>query len=257
MLIKNPHRAHLSARDQRGFTLIETLVAILTGVVVTGALFAILEVSLHQTSRLTDYVQANQLGRTAMNKVVGELHSACLSPEFTPVQEKSTESTLWFVNANSEKSVIEKTEAHEHKLVWNESSKTLTDYTYLASSGEWPKFTFSSSPTPASGKLLAENIYQAEVEKGGKKVKLPIFRYYKYAASSSSSSETGQSTLEEVKSPETATEAKEISSVNVTFRAAAADNNIALGRPAELNSQVTFAFTAPYAETPIVDAPCQ
>ena len=35
----------------------------LTGIVVTGGLFAILEVSLHQTARAGDVVQASQLGR--------------------------------------------------------------------------------------------------------------------------------------------------------------------------------------------------
>jgi type II secretory pathway pseudopilin PulG len=241
--------------DERGFTLIETLVAILTGVIVTGALFAILEVSLRQTSRITDVVQADQLGRGSMTQIIGELRSACISPEFTPIQEKSTESTLWFQDAYSSKPVIEKGETYEHELVWSESGKTLTDNIYAASGGEWPKFTFPSKPT--SSKLIGENIVQAENSKGKK---VPIFRYYKYASSSSGGTESGQSTLEEVPLEGGKTlgaTAKEISSVDVTFSQESSNKYTALGRNGEFNSQVTFAFTAPYAETPIVDGPCQ
>src|ERR1017187_9006812 len=98
-------RLTAAARDARGFTLIETLVAMITGIVVTGALFAILEVSMHQTARAGDVVQASQSGRNAMTRIVDELRSACMSSEFTPVQAKSTPSQLVFRNTYSEKAV--------------------------------------------------------------------------------------------------------------------------------------------------------
>src|SRR6202042_149590 len=94
------------ARDTHGFTLIETLVAMISGVVVTGAMFMVFIVALHQTSRLTDSAQATQLGRTAMTHVIDELRSACISHGYTPVQEKSTASELIFRNAYSEEAVI-------------------------------------------------------------------------------------------------------------------------------------------------------
>ena len=79
------------ARDEHGFMLIEILVGLLSAVVVTGALFVILEVALHQTARIADVAQATQLGRTAMTNIVDKLHSVCLAPQFTPVESGSTE----------------------------------------------------------------------------------------------------------------------------------------------------------------------
>ena len=108
-------RVRERARDARGFTLIETLVAILTGIVVTAALFAILEVSLHQSARAADVVQASQLGRATMTRMVDELRSSCLATEFTPIQEKSSNTELYFRNSYSEKAVP--TSASEHKIV--------------------------------------------------------------------------------------------------------------------------------------------
>ncbi len=55
-----------------------------TGIIVTGALFAVLEVSMRQTARITDIAQANQLGRTTMTHMVDELHSACIAAEQEP-----------------------------------------------------------------------------------------------------------------------------------------------------------------------------
>src|ERR1700727_823455 len=171
------------ASDRSGFTLIEVLVAMITSVVVTGALFAILEVSVHESSRITDVAQANQLGRTTMTKVVDELHSACLAPHFAPVQAESSSNELRFKNAYSGEAAIPSSAAYEHQIVWNPTAKTLTDYVYGSTGGESPEFTFPSldysSPTrdaqnavPAKGILLGSNITQSE--EGSPAKKLPI-----------------------------------------------------------------------------------
>ena len=123
--------------------------AILTGIVVTAALFAILEVSLHQSARAADVVQASQLGRATMTHMVDELRSSCLSTEFAPIQEKSSNTELYFRNSYSEKAIP--TSASEHKIVWNEATGALTDYTYPSSGGSYPSFTYSSTASPTSG----------------------------------------------------------------------------------------------------------
>jgi type II secretory pathway pseudopilin PulG len=252
-----------NVRDARGFTLIETLVAMITGIVVTGALFAILEVSLHQTARAGDVVQASQSGRNAMTHIVDELHSACMFSEFTPVQANSTPSQLVFRNTYSELAVPKS--ASEHKIVWlkeggSEKAGSLTDYTYPSNGGTWPAFTYSSTASPSSGTIVAEHLSEA---KNAKSEGIPIFQYYKYAtAAGSVESGVPVGTLTPIALAAGkelgGTTASEVASVLVSFRAGAVSPQYkARGSIADFSSQFTFAFSAPNPETKIEDGPCQ
>jgi Tfp pilus assembly protein PilW len=237
------------AGGEHGFTLIETLVAMISGVVVTGATFSILIVALHQTSRITDSVQATQLGRTTMTRVIDELHSACIARKFTPVQEGSSGIKLIFVNAYSKESVIKKTEAYEHEIEWNSATEKLTDTVTPASSGEWPNFTFAATPTKT---VLGEHI--------AKEGSNPIFKYYEYGETYSSGSSAPVSTLTEMTIPTggmKATEAANVAAVLVSFTTKPIDGQTALSRAAEFSNQYTIAFGSPSSETTIVDGPCQ
>ena len=194
------------SHDAHGFTLIETLVAMISGVVVTGAAFTIFIVALHQTSRVTDSVQATQLGRTAMTHVVDELHSACIARAFKPVQATSGEKELIFENAYSKEAVIPK--AYEHQIVWNEATGTLTDFVYeskVESGSEWPNFKFpaldyssatheAANAEPKKGVLLASNVTKTSGA-------TPIFQYYEYGEEYTSSSSTPLSTLTKMTPP--------------------------------------------------------
>ncbi len=242
------------ARDTRGFTLMETLVAMITGVVVTGALFAILEVSMTQSTRLSDVAQATQLGRTAMTRIVDELHSTCINAAFTPIQAGSNENELIFQSAYSEQAEIPS--GRMDKIVWNKATGTLTDNVYLSSGGSWPTFKFENPPSQVR---IAEHISEAESEtKKGEPV--PIFRYYAYATKSSTTPTAASSTLEEGKPLKGTLETKQaatVASVAVAFKAAPNDGKAELGRGVSLSSQTTFAFEAPSSEAPIVAAPCE
>jgi prepilin-type N-terminal cleavage/methylation domain-containing protein len=257
-----------SLGDNRGYTLIEMLVGMVVALVVSGALFAILEISLHQTTLITDKVQANQLGRTAMTRVVDELHSACLSPGFKPIQETSSNTTLVFKNAYSEAAVIPSakeakvtgTGVFEHQIVWNEATSTLTDYTYKSTSGEgseakFPALDYSTTTReaenaePKKGALLANHV----IETGS----TPIFQYYKYATESTSSSSTPVGTLVKQEPPITTKEPETVTAVLVSFRVAPADGKVEHNQYIDLSNQVTFSFSAPNAETPILDSPCE
>jgi Tfp pilus assembly protein PilW len=231
--------------DPRGFTLVETVVAMVCGLIVCSALFAVLEVSLHQTARITGRVQANQLGRTTMTKIVDELRNSCISREFTPIGASATNSSneLIFVSAVGSEAVLKA--AATHHIVFNSSKETLTDESYASNGGSWPNFTYSTTPTKT---LIGQYIKQSG--------STPIFQYYKYASSSNESSTTsGVNTLSAV-TPSSATVAKEVASVLITFTAAAPEGK-QFKATSELTNQVTLGFSAPSAETPVVAHPCE
>jgi Tfp pilus assembly protein PilW len=243
-----------SLTDEAGFGLVETLVAALMGVVLAGAMGLILVVSLHQSTRLSDVVEATQLGRTTMNHIVNELHSACIAPNFEPIQEKSKGNELLFVTAYGKEAQL--AGAEMHKIVWSGENGTLIDYS-VASTGSWPEFAFGAFP--AKGTTIGQHVYQ--VLRGGKPV--PIFQYYKYGTEATSSTTTGLSTLTEpLTVPEatglTPVDAEGTSAVLVSFREAPFNNNTNLSRSAEFSNQVTLSFSVPGASSAIkVESPCE
>ena len=78
-------RRRLDPRDERGFTLIEMLVAMLAGGIVASATLAIVIVSVHLTSNYNDRVDANQQGRMAIEQITQALNSSCVSAATAPV----------------------------------------------------------------------------------------------------------------------------------------------------------------------------
>jgi Prokaryotic N-terminal methylation motif len=255
-------------RDERGFTLIETLVAMFSAVIVVGALYTILDISVQQTAHVTDSVQAAQIGRTSMTKLVDELHSACIAPSFVPVQETSMEKTnneeskLIFVNAYG--SEAELATAYKHEIVWQKSTGLLIDRAYKSTGGTSPEFTWSTTKTETR---LGEDIYEGETS--GKSI-IPIFQYYKYKKESSSlGANQAVSTLELLKLETKGTEyklgktgAEEAAAVEISFKQAPADKYIGANhqgenRAIELKNQVTLSFSVPNAETPIEAKPCE
>jgi hypothetical protein len=261
MLTPLPHRSPLSVRDEDGTTLVELLVGMVAGTAVCLALVAMLLFATHQQARLSSAVLTNQLSRTAMTKIVDELHSACIAPEFTPILMESSENELRFVDAYSEAPVISETksEAYEQRIAWSEATGKLINTTYPSNGGSWPNFTFSKTAIVTGGVLLASNVKKNIV--GGKTV--PIFRYYAYTTTSTSGTEAALTTLssEPLKAPLNATEAAQAASVLINFKTAVgvkgSEEAHAGGRTDELSDQVTLAFSAPKSESTTVDGPCQ
>jgi type II secretory pathway pseudopilin PulG len=271
--IPAPPGQNASLSSEGGFTLIETLVAASTGIVVCLALFAVLVSSTRQETHLNDVAQATQLGRFAMDKIVTELHSACIAPGFTPIQEKSSENELRFINAYSEAAAISKEEVNEHRIVWNEKAETLTEYTYKATKEEtWPKFKFSETPETNKPEKESPSVIIAthvtKMESGGSKI--PIFQYYSYNLESSESATAGLSTLNTTPlttSSLTAAEAATAASVLISFNtgsgasSTSVTNILGKGLAKDVTegqqSQVTLSFSVPTSEAEKADTPCQ
>lgn len=164
--------------DERGFTLIELLVAMIAGIVVISALFTILDVTLHQTTRTFSKVDATQRARTTFSLLENELHSSCIGNQTAPIQQNSDGNTLMFLSQYGSAATV--TPAW-HTVSFNSASGTLTDATYSAtlnqSSGDW-----TPSGTPSTRTLLT-NVNQSS---------LPVFEYYAYGVPLNSSNQPYQ-----------------------------------------------------------------
>jgi type II secretory pathway pseudopilin PulG len=233
------------ARETQGFSLIELLVAMLSATVIAGALFAVLNFSTKETAALSDKVQADETGRTAMTKIVDELHSACVVPKFTPILEKSSQTNLRFIAGYSEKPSV--TEVERHEIIWNKPNRTLTDV-HTKGVGENGEYTFTE---PSKETLIAANVSQNE--------ETPIFQYFKYAEETASGEAIPVTTISSVPLTVPLSEKgeQEAASVLISFNTAPANGKTTFNRSLQLSSQVTFAFSVPNSETPIHDAPCQ
>lgn len=160
------------ATREHGFTLIETLVTMLVGMVILGALFTIQTVTLHQTTRLFSKVDATQHARVAVEQFENELHSACIANNVTPILSGSTATTVQFVSQYGTAATLTPV---EHQVTFNSSAGTLTDAVYqetgvTTNSSGAPVYTFASSPSTT--RTLATNVAQIG--------STPVFQYFAY-----------------------------------------------------------------------------
>lgn len=193
-------------RSERGYTLVEMLVAITMGIVVFGALTMIIVVSQHQETQITDRVQADQIGRTALERIQDELHSSCVGGSEIPIQkpdsslvglEATNEHNLWFVStyglSNSAEAELKKGRLHDINWTSTGTSNSnltvgrLTDYWFSNEEGTlhtppanpW-LFPATLSTATAGKQVLATNVV-TPVEG------TPLFQYFKYDTTSGDS----------------------------------------------------------------------
>ncbi len=247
MLGRGPSTPRLNS--EQGFTLIEMMVAMVSGVVLATASWGLLQLATEQASRASDFVQASQIGRTAMTHLVDEVSSGCVTENAAPVQEGSTSEKLIFVAAYSKRSEVQPNEVQEHKIYWKTGAKPgLYDEKRIASKRlnetEWEFSEKYSEP----GVLIDTNVAREKNKSG----EYEIFKYFDYGKNVTSSSEGGLSALEPITLKEhqelSKGEASHIASMEIKFRSLPADNSEKRGRDVSLNSEVTFAFSAGFTE---------
>lgn len=167
-------------RRQEGFTLVELLAAMAAGMVVLAGLVTVISVTLRQTTYTFTRVDATERARSMLNHVQDELHSACLVNGVTPIEggaqgtQVSDANNVVFV---SQFGTSASPTPVEHKITYSPSAKTLTEYTYNATTaGSDPtKWAFSSTPTLSAGKQLLTNVSQISAP-----TLLPVFQYFAY-----------------------------------------------------------------------------
>ena len=142
-----------------GFTLVELLVTVAAGTVVMMCLFTIIDVTLHQTTKTYDRVDATQRARTTLEGLFNELHSACIGPQDTPIQSGSTPTSVLFVSQYSNSASV--TPVVEHQ-VYLDASNNLWEKTYASIGSVTPPWTFST--TPSTTRLLLNNVRSVQFQ---------------------------------------------------------------------------------------------
>jgi prepilin-type N-terminal cleavage/methylation domain-containing protein len=250
-----PIRASLG--DERGFTLIELLVAMIAGLVLTGALLAILEISLRQTTRLTDRVQVDRSGRTAMNSIVDELHSSCTGfgataiqlPSSTPVSPLASlgATNLWFLSsyASAESASPAVTKVYLHDINWTatgtsstgEQVGTLRDYSFTGS-GEPNYWTFPAlATTNATARVLAKNVIPLTTS--------TVFEYSRYDTNAADVNTYGELVPVNASELTSVAENKKVAKVAISFKQAPENADTHAGHTTEFNASVVLRLTPP------------
>lgn len=161
-------RARNLARDERGTTLAELMVGIATGTVVMLGLSTLVVITLHSTTRVSARVDATQRARLVLNRVVDQLHSACIAPKVPPIRKESTGTELRFVHATG--AAVSPTPTLS---IVSLSGTTLTQSDYAWKEGAAPFWVFQ--PTPSKTTQLVTNVSPILATK-------PVFTYYTSAA---------------------------------------------------------------------------
>jgi prepilin-type N-terminal cleavage/methylation domain-containing protein len=186
-----------SAANQDGYTLIELLVAMVLGMVIVFGCFALLEFTTSDVSRITDRTHVNQLGRTALERIMLELHSACVATKITPVLVGSSATTIKFVsetsgvNGNNEP-LAELSTVKLHEIIYTAASGT-TEGTLIEKS--WPSY--GRSTTSTNSAFLFHNTTETPTEtrllKGIKQTEsTPLFRYFRFYRETDPEAKLGQ-----------------------------------------------------------------
>jgi type II secretory pathway component PulJ len=218
---------------EAGFTLIEVLVATVTSVVVSLALFAILEVATRQTAGVSERVHANQRGRLAMEYLTNDLHSSCVAVTAVPVLSGSTGTSLELLSERGTNAFF--TSMTKHRIYL--SGTTLYDAQYPSTGGVVPHWTFATTPSQTSTILTG-------VSQSGATA---LFTYYKYE----------NSTLTEEKTtPLTEANAKLVAAVKLAMTVAPETkaNSITKGKSIEVENTVLLRFDP--ASTTSQNTPC-
>jgi type II secretory pathway pseudopilin PulG len=158
-------------RDERGFTLVEMLVGMMTTLIVLGAILMLVQVAIKSQDRTAERVAADQRGRPAMDRILDRLHASCVAPLMTPVREGSDDNTLILLSKSGSEALMT-----PDRYVIGLKEGALTESVYEPTGGEPPEWTFAS--TASSTKQIVNGVGQAAVGEPAEVV--PIFRYYAY-----------------------------------------------------------------------------
>lgn len=226
--------------SERGFTVVELMVAIVTGIVVIFATFALVDVATRNSARVAARIEADQRARPVLQHLVDELHSTCLGPTVTPVQAGSTPASMTFLSQTGA-AVNPIPDKHVVTL----AGSTLSEAIYPATGGTTPNWTFATAPS--STRQLLTGVGPAS--SGSAPSNPPLFQYFSYQGSQLSSSP--------LPTPLSAADAAQTTSVVVAFSASPSSNPT--GDPnasVSLSDAVTLRLSPAAEDASEVNPPC-
>jgi len=230
-------RLRADVMDQRGFTLVELLVTMIAGLVMTLATLTMLDISVQESAKVADRVEAGQRGRVAMEQLIQELHSSCVAASVAPVLTGSTSTSIQFLSQFGSAAVLT---PNLHTVTY--SGSQLTDTAYAATGGSAPTWTFSA--TPAYSRTVLTNVSQATVNGTVQ----PVFQYYKYVNGTLSSA---------LPTPLSSTDAADTVQVAVNFQVGPLDTSTAADRTIQTTGTAVLRYV-PADPTPgAPNLPCQ
>ena len=226
--------------DERGFTLVELLVAMSLAVVVMLGIFSLIEVTNRGSARVASRVNADQLARPVMQRLLDELHSACVGPNTTPVLAGSGDSSLTFLEQTG--AAVSPT---PDKHVVSLAGGALSESVYAATGGTAPNWTFAASP--ASTQQLLTGVGAAS--SGSPPTSPPLFQYFAYQG--------GQLSTTPLPTPLSATDAVRTSQITVSFSVAPASTPVPdTHATVSVSDSVALRLAPPAEDTSQANPPC-
>lgn len=225
--------------DQSGFTIAELVVAMAMGLIILFAAGTLMVVGLHDTSRVTDRVQATQQARTATEQIIQELNSGCLANDVSPVQAQTATGITPVVNTDGNDLVfvsgLGNSTGTPIEHVVTIKSGALVDISYANTGGSPPALntaaTWTFSPTPSVTRTLLAHVAQINAT-------TPLFQYFSYSTTTSPMNSTPLSPM-----PLSASAAASVAQLNIAWQVAPNDGLTDSSRIVQLNDSVVFRLT--------------
>lgn len=225
-------------RDESGTTMAEVLVGLAAGMVVLAAMSTLVIVTLHSVTRTSTRVHATADARLGLNRLLEELHSACVAPKAPPIRANSTATNLRFVHATGSAAVL--TPVLSEVILTDENTLEQLDYAWKE--GSAPFWVFNET-TPISEETLMTNVSRISAT-------TPVFSYFASAA---------ESTKEiRLATPLNQINAEHTIQVGVALMASPGSGPVAdEGTPARMRGAATFRLSAVSYNESAPALPCQ